>query len=1033
MAYKAHSIEEVEAALDKFGVDMDFSNAEITRSRDNTGRYDITWEDGTVLSVNLNQVTTYETEYVKTITIEKPNGDRYSATYNSNGVLQRSQKIENGISTSYVKSGDGYIKTVDDTNTYTSINSEYVGSDAAFDFRTSQSGNTPTKPADTNTEPTKQGLTIETKETDNGSVTTAKDEKGNVVYVSEETHDATGTKITYTKYENGKPVSATVTKYEDENTYVIQYKYDDNGDRVQQYSYFLDSDGKAHYYDANGNEVDVSKVKENDESALAKEAKNHKLSDGIGAKGDLKSNLSYVQNSMGEVKSATVSMPDSTKYEPSVPNEVPLVGAMYGTGSYHRSITNELFSKLSDEASAITSIAQAIYEMDQEQAKEACGLGGTFGESLNAHNIVLNSNLNSLAIEMSNESRNQYSKAIQLLNGGVEGSLNKSNVKLTIDLIKEDVNTTLDKVNTAKGTVSSFLGGMGDVLEGEIWDNVRTNLEHYENILDCDTVMGNKLSEVMDTVGGIMYDFFDNAEKQDLNIDTSGCGEFAGALAGVLSALSEIKDDEEIDTEKEGPLTEAFNTAVDTFNKAEELYNEKCPSCDETYKDEDGKEHTRVVKCNTSIESSHTRCAQLETIKKTADALSKIAKYQLDRIATFREKVEICQSILSEFVDWMYGKLANPTELLEDNSNFGNDFQLDLSAYNGLEHDQQYYMNLFKGVDSSLTEGGNTTTTAGDNNAKDDESNNDENNNKNNNNQNNNNNNNNRNTGGNNGGYNGGSNGGSNGGNTGGNPSTVTDDEEAKKKAEEEAKKKAEEEAKKKEEEEAKKKAEEEAARQKAEAEAARKAAEEAAKKGGTSGKDEGTTSSEADKKAAEEAARKAAEEAAKKDGTGSTGTGVTQTGTTGTTTGGDGVTKLGTTGTSSKGTRYSGGGVNTRPSYNEKKPKDGDEILDGPAEDTINEEPVIEEQVIEEPTIEEPTVEDYIEPPVEEEPIVEEPVEVNEVANTGEPKKGSALKTLGIAAGVGLVAGASALGAHTLMKSKEEDEDEDYDYDYEK
>ena len=221
--FKSHSIEEIEAALDKFGVDMDFSNAEITRSRDNTGRYDITWADGTVLSVNLNQKDGYETEYVREIEIQKPNGDYYTATYDYNGVLQSSQTQENGTVTYYGESTDGYIKTVYENGEFKDVTT--VKPNDAFDFRTNQSGNTPTKPADTNTEPTKQGLTIETKETDNGSVTTAKDEKGNVVYVSEETHDATGTKITYTKYENGKPVSATVTKYEDENTYVIQYKY----------------------------------------------------------------------------------------------------------------------------------------------------------------------------------------------------------------------------------------------------------------------------------------------------------------------------------------------------------------------------------------------------------------------------------------------------------------------------------------------------------------------------------------------------------------------------------------------------------------------------------------------------------------------------------------------------------------------------------------------------------------------------------------------------------------------------------------
>ena len=41
-------------------------------------------------------------------------------------------------------------------------------------------------------------------------------------------------------------------------------------------------------------------------------------------------------------------------------------------------------------------------------------------------------------------------------------------------------------------------------------------------------------------------------------------------------------------------------------------------------------------------------------------------------------------------------------------------------------------------------------------------------------------------------------------------------------------------------------------------------------------------------------------------------------------------------------------------------------------------------------------------------------------------------MKTLGIAAGIGLAVVAAALGAHAVVKSKEEDDDYD-DYGYEK
>ena len=61
--------------------------------------------------------------------------------------------------------------------------------------------------------------------------------------------------------------------------------------------------------------------------------------------------------------------------------------------------------------------------------------------------------------------------------------------------------------------------------------------------------------------------------------------------------------------------------------------------------------------------------------------------------------------------------------------------------------------------------------------------------------------------------------------------------------------------------------------------------------------------------------------------------------------------------------------------------------------------------------------------------PIDLDPIEIPTDAPT---PSNNGLKTMGIAAGVGLAVGASALGAHTIMKSKEDDEGDD-DFGYEK
>ena len=104
--------------------------------------------------------------------------------------------------------------------------------------------------------------------------------------------------------------------------------------------------------------------------------------------------------------------------------------------------------------------------------------------------------------------------------------------------------------------------------------------------------------------------------------------------------------------------------------------------------------------------------------------------------------------------------------------------------------------------------------------------------------------------------------------------------------------------------------------------------------------------------------------------------------------------------------------------------------------------EPVVEE-TIEEPVIEEiveePVIEEVVEEPVIEEEIIEEPEEENVVilGNTDviettatAQKSNSALKALGVMAGVGVAAGAAAYAAKEMKKSSNDSENDDFDYD---
>ena len=112
-------------------------------------------------------------------------------------------------------------------------------------------------------------------------------------------------------------------------------------------------------------------------------------------------------------------------------------------------------------------------------------------------------------------------------------------------------------------------------------------------------------------------------------------------------------------------------------------------------------------------------------------------------------------------------------------------------------------------------------------------------------------------------------------------------------------------------------------------------------------------------------------------------------------------------------------GGTSKKPNT-ETKPQET-EIIDTQKE-LPTEAPVYEEPVIED---------DYFENEIPTEITVDEIIPDEEIANN--QTKGKGMKTLGIAAGIGLAVGASALGAHAIMKNKEEDEDDYDDYGYEK
>ncbi len=114
---------------------------------------------------------------------------------------------------------------------------------------------------------------------------------------------------------------------------------------------------------------------------------------------------------------------------------------------------------------------------------------------------------------------------------------------------------------------------------------------------------------------------------------------------------------------------------------------------------------------------------------------------------------------------------------------------------------------------------------------------------------------------------------------------------------------------------------------------------------------------------------------------------------------------------------RHGGGGINKKP---------GTEIK--PTEpEMIETEPMTEMETIPE----EPIIEDYEEEFYSEPEIIEEiePKEIEEAQH----KRKNGINVMGIASGIGLTIGATALGAHAIVKGREKEEDDESSYGYDK
>ena len=681
----------------------------------------------------------------------------------------------------------------------------------------------------------------------------------------------------------------------------------------------------------------------------------------------LASNLSYVANSMNSVKGLITEHTNMNYTGGS--GEAAIVGAMYDAANYYGSITNVLYGNLSAEADAVYAIANQIYKMDQagsiiSESTLTDGVKGLYSSSSPDMDAALQ-NLRDTSASLYDTAKTAvttsgiYDSLTTVLtdspSAGSVGRISISSLENAIDSIVPVLDEGVAEAQALKASVSDFMSGIGasNILQGDIWNEVKTNMLNYENLLDCNMKASEHISKAIKVAMGAVTKYIQDAESSIAAVEGTDYGSFAESGELDDSKLPEISR----------TITTITNAIADLEDRIEaiEAANAACEAAPEP-------------KSCTITDTSHMRTT-LQKYKSDKEILDTYKGI----LEGFAPVVADAQNLINEAINDVKDMYEKPNTDTAGNQYFLADFELNLSSYDNLKDSAENYIGLIDDYyaarhpseDPSLTDSADTRTTSGTQAP----------------------------------GTTGSQSPGTSGGNpgtSGGTPTTTTpstttttpskeDEETKKKKEEEEAKKKQE---------------EEEAARVKAAAEAQRKAAEESAKRGTSTT----TTTTKIDteaKKAAEEAARRAAEAAAAttKKTTSGENARVIQTSTK---TDEDGLTKL---------------GIDKNPTN--YSPRGGygytNSLGDSSTDDIVTDSPLIIE-----PTTE-PTMEDYTESVITE-PIIDEPVTVKEVEEVQPENKG--LKTMGIAAGIGLTVGAAALGAHALVKDKEDDDEEDYGYD---
>ena len=393
----------------------------------------------------------------------------------------------------------------------------------------------------------------------------------------------------------------------------------------------------------------------------------------------LGSNLAFVSDAMNAINSQITEHTDINYISD---GEASIVGTLYKASNYYGAVTNVLYGNLSAETEAVYAIANAIFQMDGAAAYIADttlsdGMKGLFSRG-NASVATALNELKTTSANLLDTAKNavaaggRYDELSSLLGttiqeGGV-GRISTKSLETAISTIIPNLENEIAKATGIKASVSEFMTGIGtsNILQGETWEAVKTNMANYENLLDCNVKAATFISDTIKTAMGMITNYISGAAE---TLRKAGTTEFASGIA-----LDEI-DDSKL------PALEAelvkLQTEIDRLTAIVSTMEASRHEVEDKKQNEEGVWiviGTHQEPSEEEIQVYRDQLTKVQDIKDILDAYAGVLR-------GFAPVVKGAQDIINDAVSQVKSAYENPTVDTQGNQTFSSNFSLDLSKY----------------------------------------------------------------------------------------------------------------------------------------------------------------------------------------------------------------------------------------------------------------------------------------------------------------------------------------------------------------